>query len=34
MKKDVRFFDSRYRLIVGFIVILMLVLGVRLSFWR
>ena len=30
MKKDVRFFDSRYRLIVGFIVILMLVLGVRL----
>ena len=30
MKKDVRFFDLRYRLIVGFIVILMLILGVRL----
>lgn len=30
MNKDVRFFDSRYRLIVGFIVILMLILGIRL----
>ena len=30
MKKDIRFFDSRYRLIIGLIVILMVILAVRL----